>query len=739
MKMNVSFSSLALLILLRASDARLNEGQTENVVESETKVNEQSWQDYMSWDDTVTNSPEKYQDWLDSKMDHTFLDQKLSNLNKQSHLQTLKGHSMNEKNSLLPFEKVREDFRKATLENVDSILLGSEEDVANRRKTQAKDDTWEPIRIKFVTNDLENMQSSGPENLFLGPSGRDTTIKFLLNDVIPKANQFYTDLLKVKPFPHSISLSENICSGDVDEFPNGMLENGVEDADLVIFAKGISCRASTIAAATPCLMSRYDFRPIVGIIYFCLDNRGLDSNTVNSALDVTIHEIGHVLGMNSDLFSYFHDPETGSPYKPNMRTQKAESMECADGQSRSVLKPSERVMQQRKTEAGTTYYEMVTPKVVQVVRNQFDCQNMTGARLENQPSSPDKCFEAHWDERYFMTENMGTVYQFSLSAFSSLSLALLEDSGWYKGDYSMTNKSTFGHGAGCGFVQEDCIVDGGEIPSYSKGFFCNTPSSMSQSHIAYTCTATHSSIGYCDLFDFNLDPFSLSLLPPLEYKYFDQMLFPAFFSRADFCPTSMKIDQLDCRVYPDGSLAVDGLCVDLDFGNTGVQNSVQCANFQCDESLHRLEIKVPGSDDFLTCEHDFQMLDHPVFATTKIQCPRLAVICPDFVCPANCSGKGVCDYSAFPPKCNCFDSEDTSARCSKSSLFEEEIVNEGEEILTEEAEDEVSIEAFEDEISDEEKSTEEEFEEEIEEEFEEEIEEEIEEEKPKPPSSLFFP
>lgn len=733
--MNVSFSSLALLILLRTSHARLNEGQNEKVLQSETKVKQQSWQDYMSREDAVANTPEKYQDWLDSKMDHTFFDQSLSKLNQNSHLQRLKAYSMSEKNSLLPFEKVKNDFHKATMENLDSILMGSEDDVANRRKIQAKDDTWEPIRIKFITNDLENMLS-GPENLFFGPTERDTTIQFLLNDIIPKANQFYSDLLKVKPFPHNVEVTENICSGEVNEFPDGMLKNGVEDADLVLFTKSISCSATTtIAAASPCLMSRYDFRPIVGIIYFCLDSRGLDRNTVNSALDVTIHEIGHVLGMNSDLFSYFHDPETGSPYKPNVRTQTEQLMECPDGQSRSVLKPSERVMQQRKTKAGTTYYEIVTPKVVQVVRNQFDCQNMTGARLENQPTSPDKCFEAHWDERYFMTENMGTIYEFGLSAFSSLSLALLEDSGWYVGDYSLTSKSTFGHGAGCGFVQEDCIINGGEMPSYSKGFFCNTPSSMSQSLIAFTCTATHASIGYCDLFDFNLDPLSPRLLPPLEFKYFDQLMSPVFFNRADYCPTSVKMDQLDCRVYPDGSPAEDGLCIDIDFGNIGVPTSVQCANFRCDESLKKLQIKTPFSDDFLTCEHDFQMLDHPNFENTKIQCPRLAVMCPDFACPANCSGKGVCDYSAFPPKCNCFDTEDTSARCSKSSLFGEDIVKEqGSKEEVGEAGEEISIEEFEDELPTEENPSEE-----NEVTKEEPVEEEVEEEEQKPPSSLFFP
>ena len=47
--------------------------------------------------------------------------------------------------------------------------------------------------------------------------------------------------------------------------------------------------------------------------------------------------------------------------------------------------------------------------------------------------------------------------------FSPLSFALLQDSGWYWPNYRLAELSPFGHGAGCGFVQNDCIVNG-EVP-----------------------------------------------------------------------------------------------------------------------------------------------------------------------------------------------------------------------------------------------------------------------------------
>ena len=36
------------------------------------------------------------------------------------------------------------------------------------------------------------------------------------------------------------------------------------------------------------------------------------------------------------------------------------------------------------------------------------------------------------------------------------------------------------------------------------------------------------------------------------------------------------------------------------------------------------------------------------------------------ICPANCAGRGICDYTLSPAQCECFDRSDTSPFCSES-------------------------------------------------------------------------
>ena len=112
---------------------------------------------------------------------------------------------------------------------------------------------------------------------------------------------------------------------------------------------------------------------------------------------------------------------------------------------------------------------------------------------------------------------MSAILGWEHNAFSSLTLALLEDTGWYKGNYEMTTMSTFGLGAGCGFVNEDCINEDGTIPASSKGFFCNSLSTLRRQ--SFHCTPTHEGIGYCDLFDFQAENIDDRFLPPKEFQY----------------------------------------------------------------------------------------------------------------------------------------------------------------------------------------------------------------------------
>jgi hypothetical protein len=71
------------------------------------------------------------------------------------------------------------------------------------------------------------------------------------------------------------------------------------------------------------------------------------------------------------------------------------------------------------------------------------------------------------------------------------------DTGWYKCDFTQASNSPFGLGAGCDFVNENCIVDE-MVPDYGKGFFCNEKKEKK-----WTCGPSHMFRGTCDLEEYS--------------------------------------------------------------------------------------------------------------------------------------------------------------------------------------------------------------------------------------------
>jgi hypothetical protein len=102
-----------------------------------------------------------------------------------------------------------------------------------------------------------------------------------------------------------------------------------------------------------------------------------------------------------------------------------------------------------------------------------------------------------------------------------------------------------------------------------------------------------------------------------------------------------------------------------------------CYRTACIKEEMAMRINVVG--EWLRCDYDFQTHTVTVgqgLVRTTITCPRLAQACPDLFCPFNCAGRGVCNYTSVSsevnnktltyPKCECFDSNDTSDGCSSS-------------------------------------------------------------------------
>jgi leishmanolysin-like peptidase len=189
-------------------------------------------------------------------------------------------------------------------------------------------------------------------------------------------------------------------------------------------------------------------RPTAGAINFCLDQIDLDeSGSVSESItqdnvDVAVHEAAHVLGMSSNSYRFFWDPETGT--ERTARPFTSQSVVCVDGVERTLVLPDENTMKFFIATSGQRYASIVTAKVATVARNQFDCQELEGAQLENQPTGENSCTGDHWDERMFYPEALSGVISPTTNVLSPLTLALLEDSGWYRGNYTKANVSPWG-------------------------------------------------------------------------------------------------------------------------------------------------------------------------------------------------------------------------------------------------------------------------------------------------------
>jgi Leishmanolysin len=566
--------------------------------------------------------------------------------------------------------------------------------------------------------------------------------------ILPKTAAFWQEALAVVPVSDRLLIStaeldQRQYCGD-SEFtlvPNDYLQYGMENTDLILFVSGSAserfCQSRTLAVAVACNFDQYD-RPTAGAINVCLDNIILDSDgtatnsVVQDYVDVSIHEVGHVLGHSSNSYRFFYDPDTGTPR--TSRPFSARTVTCVDGTERSQILPGPTTMTFGvRNDGATRYASIVTPKVRTVARNQFNCPSLEGAPLENQPTRADSCTGDHWDERLFYPEAMSGVISPTTNILSSLTLALMEDSGWYVANYTSSKMSPWGLGVGCAFVEQPCLIrqgsstttttttttsaaaetedgtsatetvldstglsslasstnteDAPALPDYSRGFFCNQDGDRG-------CSSELTHKLACSVIDYSFLVGQES--PPVEAQFFDNSNLGGP-RQADFCPVygttydNKKADALDCRDpqnNPTGFVnsyeevyGPDSRCLPSSSGEG------RCYFSACVASDMTFRFIVGGK--WYICEEDFQELSVSSFlegVPHTVTCPRLAQACPDLFCPFNCAGRGICNYDNVvngtnKPTCECFDSSDTSRACSESQIPDGGYLDDGSGLL----------------------------------------------------------
>jgi leishmanolysin-like peptidase len=166
---------------------------------------------------------------------------------------------------------------------------------------------------------------------------------------------------------------------------------------------------------------------------------------------------------------------------------------------------------------------IVTEAVRREARAHFGCSSLVGAELENQGG--DATAGSHWEKRIFENEAMTGVTTQN-PAFSRVTLAALEDSGWYQVNYDYAMAFRFGQNLGCSFTDESCYHWWTNNPSPLP--YCNVqPPAGSTGRT--DCTPDYYSKGRC-----NLVSFTSSVAP--TYQYFSNSAQGGSVQIADYCP-----------------------------------------------------------------------------------------------------------------------------------------------------------------------------------------------------------
>ncbi|XP_073502232.1 leishmanolysin-like peptidase [Phyllobates terribilis] len=319
---------------------------------------------------------------------------------------------------------------------------------------------------------------------------------------------------------------------------------GVRDADFILYVSAITterCSQENIVAyAAYCQLEAEMDRPIAGYANLCPNMISTQPQEFAGMLSTVKHEIIHALGFSAGLFALYYD-DNGEPLTPrntNGLPVFNESLGVYQW-GEKVVRTVTRTWEVRG--ARTVQHKvqlLVTPRVTEEVRHHFDCPVLEGMELENQGGIGTEL--NHWEKRLLENEAM-TGSHTQNRVFSRITLALMEDTGWYRADYSMAQRLDWGRGKGCDFVMKSCKswIDQQSREKQNVSPFCDT---LRSNPLKLSCRQDQRAVAVC-----NLQRFPGSLPP--EYQYFDHIpgvlqddlsYYGGAVEIADFCPFTQE-------------------------------------------------------------------------------------------------------------------------------------------------------------------------------------------------------
>lgn len=182
----------------------------------------------------------------------------------------------------------------------------------------------------------------------------------------------------------------------------------------------------TVAYAAHCQQESALDRPIAGHANLCPDSISTKPQELDTLLSTVKHEILHALGFSVSLYAFFRDEwgkprtprkrDTGKPYLGQLifafsTNESIKNQNCFESDEKlQIHKWSNAtirkiVREKWSVKGGVTKRVMdmmVTPRVVQEVRDHFGCDELEGAELEDQGGEGTAL--THWEKRILENE-----------------------------------------------------------------------------------------------------------------------------------------------------------------------------------------------------------------------------------------------------------------------------------------------------------------------------------------------
>eukprot|EP01137_Pigoraptor_chileana_P036542 Opistho-2@32345 len=477
-------------------------------------------------------------------------------------------------------------------------------------------------------------------------------ISFIKNVIIPRAVDFLNKALKVIPVQGNLQLKRQCyswCSGggvikckdyggdmtcgeatvpSVHIAPAGLYSGsgctptgpvaqpsgpGVPNADYILYVTANSgdCGGNTLAFASYCVLDSLTDRPLAGRANFCPSK--IDTSEPDSQFATAIHEITHAMGFSSSAWPYFRDA-TGQPR--TVRDSNGTPLKSDPSYQNTVKTYSDATL-------GKTVSKFVTETVKAELARHSGCPTIDGAEIEDEGGSGTA--GSHWEERVFFNEYMTGVSKYT-AVVSALTFAMLEDSNWYKADYTYAHTIPWGRKAGCNFYTQKClsgsmtsISPANSVSSYPR-FFCVNQYASSTS----SCTLAQLQAAQCTV-SCSADAYGVSYCMPASNGV------------ADGCPYYYPFNGINSECA-----ATAGKGCAMTKKSSASSYSATCYAMACVRVSGSFAVRFTVGTATVDCNKDNAVLT--TADGTSVYCPVINDVCTDGDCSTDCGGpaNGVC-------------------------------------------------------------------------------------------------